>query len=76
MRNRGLIVVLLLALIAAGAMAGGLKFTGSTAAPVYHDLETVGVLDSDQNINLALGPLTLALNAGYTHDFAALSDVI
>jgi hypothetical protein len=76
MRNRGLIVVLLLALVAAGAMAGGLKFSGSTAATVYHDLDAVGVLDSDQNLNVAYGPLALALNAGYTYDFAALSHLI
>lgn len=76
MRNRGLIVVLLLALVAAGAMAGGLTFSGSTAATVYHDDESKGVLDSDQNINLGLGPLSLALNAGYTYDFAAISHTL
>jgi len=70
------IMLVLLALMVCLGLSAQVKFSGSTGATVYHDDESVGVLDADQDVALAYGPLTLALNAGYTFDFAALSHVI
>ena len=70
-----ILLVLLVALVAFGVSAQ-VKFSGSTGATVYSSDEGVGVLDADQDVTLGLGPLSLALNAGYTYTFATLAHAI
>ena len=70
------LVLVLLVLLMAFSLSAQLKFSGSTGATVYHDDGKVGVVDADQDVTLGLGPLLLALNAGYTYDFAAISHAI
>jgi len=71
-----LVLILAVLLAATLATAEGLKVSGDSNATVYHDFDSVGVLDIDQNAKLELWKLSLALNAGFTHDFGALTDVI
>lgn len=70
-----IVLVLLIALIAFG-LSAQVKFSGSTGATMYMDTDLAGVLDADQDVTVAVGPLSLALNAGFTRDFAALSNSI
>jgi len=73
MRKIGFVIIILLV---AFGLSAQLKFSGSTGATAYIDPKLAGVLDTDQDITIAFAPLSLALNAGYTRDFAALSNVI
>ena len=73
MRKIGFIIIILLV---AFGLSAQLKFSGSTGATAYINPKLAGVLDTDQDITIAFAPLSLALNAGYTRDFAALSNVI
>ena len=73
MRKIGFIIIILLV---AFGLSAQLKFSGSTGATAYINPKLAGVLDTDQDITIAFTPLSLALNAGYTRDFAALSNVI
>jgi hypothetical protein len=71
--RRIVLVLLALALVTGVAMAEppALAISGSTGTTVYHDDGSVGVLDADEDVTLAYGPLSLALNAGYTFDMGA-----
>ena len=73
MRKIGFVIIILLV---AFGLSAQLKFSGSTGATAYINPKLAGVLDTDQDITIAFAPLSLALNAGYTRDFAALSNVI
>jgi hypothetical protein len=71
-----ILLVLLISFVAFG-LSAQVKFSGSTGSTAYiNDTLDGGVLDADQDITIAFAPLSLALNAGYTRDFAALSNVI
>jgi hypothetical protein len=59
------LLVLMVFLVAFG-LSAQLKFSGSTGATAYIDPKFIGILDADQDVTLALGPFSLALNAGYT----------
>jgi hypothetical protein len=65
-----ILLVLVLALVVFG-LSAQVKVSGDTGGTVYHDTGTVGVFDSDQNVLVAWGPLSLAGNVGFTHDFGA-----
>lgn len=79
MRRIGFVLAVLAAFVAFAGMAWAekpaLDISGSTSATVYHDDGSVGVLDTDEDVTLAFGPLSLALNAGYTFDMGAPSHV-
>jgi hypothetical protein len=70
------IVLVLVVLLIAFGLSAQIKFSGSTGATMYHDDEKKGVLDADQDVTIAFAPLSLALNAGYTRNFVALTNVI
>jgi hypothetical protein len=65
------ILLVLVVLLVAFGLSAQLRVTGDTGATAYHDDGTVGVIDTDQNITLSYGPLSLAGNLGYAYTFSA-----
>jgi hypothetical protein len=70
------ILLVLVVLLVAFGLSAQLKFSGSTGATAYINPKLAGVLDADQDITIAFAPVSVALNAGYTRNFVALSNVI
>jgi hypothetical protein len=70
-----ILLVLLISLVAFGAMAQ-LKFSGSMAATAYSDIKGIGVIDADWDVILGLGPFAVDFNVGDTHDTGAKTNTV